>query len=227
MNTILLDLDGTLIHSNDEHALSWMQALRENGHEVAFASVRRRVGMGGDQMLPSLVNIEAHSPLGQRISERRKEIFRTAYLPHLHAIEGAHALVARFQREGYSLAVATSAGREEAESAIAQTGLAALSLRLVTGDAPGVEASKPAPDILLRAMEELGARPDKTQLIGDTPYDLSAAQRAGIRFVAFTCGGWSPQDFGGAEAVFEGPLHLLQNFPHSPFGHRAPYARSA
>lgn len=225
MDAILLDLDGTLIHSNDEHALAWMQALRENGHEVAFASVRRRIGMGGDQLLPSLVNVEAGSALGQRISERQKEIFRAAYLPHLHAVEGAHALVERFRREGFTLAIATSAGREEAEASIAQTRLADLSLPLVTGDEAA--ASKPAPDILIRAMEKLGARAEKTRLIGDTPYDLVSAQKAGIRFVAFTCGGWGRESFYDAEAAFDGPLDLLREFPLSPFGHRAPTARSA
>lgn len=225
MDAILLDLDGTLIHSNDEHALAWMQALRENGHEVAFASVRRRIGMGGDQLLPSLLNLEASSPLGRRITERQREIFRAAYLPHLHAIEGAHALVERFRREGFSLAIATSANREEAEAALAQTKLIDLALPLVTSEEN--MASKPEPDILLRAMKRIGARAEKTRLIGDTPYDLIAAQRAGIRFVAFTSGGWSPQDFYEAEAVFDGPLELLRAFPLSPFGHRAPIARSA
>lgn len=64
-------------------------------------------------------------------------------------------------------------------------------------------------------------------MIGDTPYDVEAAQRAGVRIIAFRCGGWTDVNFDGAVAIYDGPADLLANLDTSPLGsrQRSPAAR--
>jgi beta-phosphoglucomutase-like phosphatase (HAD superfamily) len=90
---IILDIDGTLVDSNDAHAKSWVEALAEYGYSVPFAKVRPLIGKGGDKVLPEVIGISENSPEGQKISQRRSEIFKERYLPHVRAFPGAHELL--------------------------------------------------------------------------------------------------------------------------------------
>jgi beta-phosphoglucomutase-like phosphatase (HAD superfamily) len=75
---VILDVDGTLVDSNDAHARSWVQAFAEHGITVAYEDVRRAIGMGGDKPMPLVCGIQAESAEGRRISSRRGEIFAHA-----------------------------------------------------------------------------------------------------------------------------------------------------
>jgi phosphoglycolate phosphatase-like HAD superfamily hydrolase len=85
VRAVLLDVDGTLIDSNDAHAHAWVDAGAEFGHAIEFAEVRRLIGMGGDKVLPRLTGLEEESDEGARLLERRGEIFRERYLSQLQA----------------------------------------------------------------------------------------------------------------------------------------------
>src|SRR3954467_6470327 len=87
---IMFDVDGTLVDSNDAHARAWVEALAEHGRRVAYDEVRRRIGMGGDKLLPAVTGIDAESAEGKAISKRRGEIFLAKYLPTLKPTPGAH-----------------------------------------------------------------------------------------------------------------------------------------
>src|SRR5688500_9218901 len=100
LKAVLLDVDGTLVDSNDAHAHAWVEALAEAGREVAFVRVRRLIGMGGDKLLPTVAGIAEESPEGQRIGERRSEIFCQRYLPRLRPFPGAAELCARMHQRG-------------------------------------------------------------------------------------------------------------------------------
>src|SRR5687767_3039800 len=108
IKTVLLDVDGTLIDSTDEHAYAWVDAGREFGYEIEFGRVRRMIGMGGDKVLPELTGLTEDSAEGKRILERRGEIFRTQYAPTLQPFAGARELLLRMRDDGYQLVVATS-----------------------------------------------------------------------------------------------------------------------
>src|SRR4051794_18553748 len=97
---VLLDVDGTLVDSNDAHARAWVTALAEAGVQVEFAAIRRLIGKGGDKLLPEVSGIDAESPKGKATSKRRGEIFQTEYLPKLEPFPGAKELLARMKRAG-------------------------------------------------------------------------------------------------------------------------------
>src|SRR4051812_39595949 len=100
---VLLDVDGTLVDSNDSHARAWVRALGENGCGVSLEMVRPLIGKGGDKLLPDAAGVEADSPKGKAISKRRAEIFQRDFLPSLRAFPRAKDLLERMKRQGLRL----------------------------------------------------------------------------------------------------------------------------
>lgn len=215
VTTVVLDIDGTLIDSNDAHAQAWVDVGREFGFDIDFHHVRRLIGMGGDKVLPELTGLEEDDDTGKRIKERRGEIFRDRYLPTLQPFPDARALLERFRDDGYALVVATSASKEDMDGLLKQAGIADLiEEKASSSDA---EESKPDPDIVQAALKSADAEPDEAIMLGDTPYDVEAAGRAGVRCVALRCGGWGDEDLGDAVAVYDHPADLLESYAGSPF----------
>jgi HAD superfamily hydrolase (TIGR01509 family) len=214
LEAVLLDIDGTLIDSNDAHALAWVDALAEAGHGVTFDRVRRLIGKGGDKVLRELTSIDKESPRGKEIEERRSEIFRKQYLPRLRPFPGAKALLERMHARGLRLIAATSAREDEMEALLEKTGAPDLFFRATSSSE--VERSKPDPDIVHAALRKAGCRPAAAIMLGDTPYDVDAARKAGVRVVALRSGGWSDEELRGAVAIYDGPQSLLIQFDRSP-----------
>jgi HAD superfamily hydrolase (TIGR01509 family) len=191
ITSVLLDLDGTLVDSNDAHAMSWMEALRTYSISVTFPQVREKIGMGADQLLPSL-GIFPENPHAHEIQEKRGDIFRQRYLPSIRPFPGAKELVEHLMRQGFKLVVATSSSQRDLDEILRQTGLDDL-LKNSTS-AKDAAYSKPEPDIIQAALQKVHATAREALMIGDTPYDIYSARRAGVDTIAFTCGGSSPQD---------------------------------
>src|SRR4051812_19719372 len=106
---VLLDIDGTLIASNDAHAHAWVEALAEQGMPVPFARVRPLIGMGGDKLIPAVTGLAADDPRGQELSKVRSRIFLERWLPTIRPFDQARELVQRIRDAGMRIAVATSA----------------------------------------------------------------------------------------------------------------------
>jgi HAD superfamily hydrolase (TIGR01509 family) len=213
VRAVLLDVDGTLIDSNDAHARAWVDAGREHGYDIEFGRVRWLVGMGGDRVLPELTGLEEESERGRALLDRRGAIFRERYLPELTAFPRTHELLARLRAEGKKLVVATSASETDLEALLEQARLEDLIDRSTNADE--AENSKPAPDIVEAALKKSGAAAGEVVMIGDTPYDVKAAQRAGVRIVGVECGGWNERELKGAVAVYRDPADLLENLDAS------------
>ena len=212
--TILLDVDGTLIDSNDAHAHAWIDVCREFGKEGDFATVRSMIGMGGDKLMPKAFGVEHDSKEGKKMSERRSEIFLERYLPTLQPFPMARELLIRMREDGHTLVVATSATTEEMGALLRAAGVTDL-LEEATSSSDA-KRSKPDPDIVHAALEKSDADPQDARMLGDTPYDVAAATRAGVGIVALRCGGWSADELQGAIAVYADPAELLREYDRSP-----------
>lgn len=219
MKGVLLDVDGTLLASNDAHAHSWVQTFREFGYSIPFDAVRPLIGMGGDKLLPKLTGLDHESEPARRLSARRAELFREAYLPTLRATPGAGELVDRMRADGLQLIVATSAREEELEPLLRQAGLESLIRKSTSSD--DADHSKPDPDIIHAALQRGRLEPSEAVMIGDTPYDVEAAHRAGVVAIAVRCGGWDDRALGRAEAIYDDPADVLRRYDSSPLRPRA------
>jgi phosphoglycolate phosphatase-like HAD superfamily hydrolase len=215
---VILDVDGTLVDSNDAHAQAWVEAFAQFGITVAYDHVRRSIGMGGDKLMPDVSGIEESSSLGAQIGKARAEIFKTRYLPRLQPFARVRELVSRFLDQGLVLAVASSAKENELTPLLQHAGVHDLiPMRTSSDDA---EESKPDPDIVVAALEKAKVPPAQAIMLGDTPYDVAAAKRAGIEIVGLECGGWTREALAGAVAVYRDPADLLAHYEVSPFAMR-------
>lgn len=205
--TVLLDVDGTLVDSNDAHANAWTRAFIEHGIEVRVSDVRRLIGMGGDKLLPAVADVQDSSPLGMALARRKKELFNAA-LPGLQPTAGARSLLEYLREREIRLVVATSADDREMRAILKQGGLEDMFSAHTTKE--DAAESKPDPDIVIAAMARADARPESTVMVGDTPYDISAAHRAGVAAIALRCGGyWADTDLRGAIEILDDPAALL------------------
>jgi len=220
---VIFDVDGTLVDSNDAHAHAWVQALAERGRRVAFSRVRPLIGMGSDKLLPKAAGLAADSPEGQTIVDRRREIFLRDWLPRLQPTHGARELLEWLRDDRLKLYVASSANADELQPLLRVAGADKMMESTTSSD--DAERSKPDPDIVKAAIERAGCSTDEIIMIGDTPYDVEAAARAGISIIALRSGGWPDGDLHGAAAVYDDPADLLDHYDLSPFKRPAP-ARS-
>jgi HAD superfamily hydrolase (TIGR01509 family) len=207
---VILDVDGTLIDSNDAHARAWTEVGEEFGRRIAFDDVRPLIGMGGDKVLPMLTGLQEEDDEGRRMTERRGEIFRARHLERLRPFPGTRALLERLKADGYRLVVASSASEEDLGGLLAQAGIADLVEE--TTSSSDAEESKPEPDIVEAALERAGVDASQAVMLGDTPYYVAAAGRAGVPLVAVRCGGWDDEGLRGAVAVYDDPADVLAHW---------------
>jgi HAD superfamily hydrolase (TIGR01509 family) len=215
-SAVLFDVDGTLVNSNDAHARAWAEAFAAFDIAVDLAHVRRCIGMGGDELMPEVAGVTEDSPLGRRITRRRSEIFKTRYLPDIQPFPDAAGLVAELKSRGFTAVAASSAKEDELRTLLEVAGAESLLDAATSSD--DAEESKPDPDIVHAALTRAHASPSQAVMIGDTPYDVEAARRAGVECVGFRCGGWDGPALRGAIAIYDGPWDLLARLDESPLG---------
>ena len=141
---VILDVDGTLVDSNDAHALAFEEAFREAGEELPFERIRPLIGKGSDKLMPELIG-----RYDEALARRKTAIFKARYLPHLQPFAGVRELLSYLKRRGVKLAVASSAGEDELDALLEAAGARDL-IDSRTG-ADDAEGSKPDPDIVQAA----------------------------------------------------------------------------
>lgn len=209
IGAFLFDVDGTLIDTNDLHAAAWQQTFEHFGTSLPFARVRGQIGKGGDNLLPALLPEDMVERRGEEIKAFRSQLFKRDYLPRAVPFEGVRALFEDIVAKGRRIVLASSAKRDELDYHLGLIGCADLVAATTSQD--DVDHSKPDPDIFRAALgkvEPLG--PGEVLVVGDTPYDMEAASKAGIRAVAVRCGGFPEADLraAGAAAIYDGPEDL-------------------
>lgn len=214
IQAVLFDLDGTLVDSNDYHVEAWDEAFRDADHPIDRAVIRGQIGKGGDLLVPALM---PHAPeaVQQAIAKAHGEIFHTRYLDRVRPFPGASALVRRVHDAGQRVVLASSAERRELKHYARLLGIADILDAQTSID--DVATSKPAGDIFAAAIAKLGAIPPAAVLaIGDTPYDVEAAAKAGAATVAVRSGGFSDDALAGAVAIYDGVAALVAEYDASP-----------
>ncbi len=219
---VILDMDGTLLDSNEAHAQTWWRAANAHGFKTKLEKVRKLIGMGGDHLVPALLDISADSDQGKAVAVLKDKIFKEDYLPFLRPFPRARDLVKAIAAKGAAIAIASSSDEEDLRKFLDIVGI-----REWIDDstsATDAEKSKPDPDIVQAAMGKLRRPADEILMIGDTPYDVAAARKSGIPIIALRCGGRSDEDLAGSLAIYDDPAALLEVLPTLPIS--APFASS-
>jgi HAD superfamily hydrolase (TIGR01509 family) len=169
--------------------------------------------MGADKLLPAIANLDDTSPEGRAIARRKKELF-DELLPRLRPTPGARALLEYLRSQRIDVVIATSAGERDMDALLKQAKLDGLVDRHASKS--DAAESKPDPDIVCAALALARSGPESTVMVGDTPYDIQAARRAGIATIALRCGGyWSDRDLDGALCILRDPQELLDQWRHA------------
>ncbi len=213
IRSVLFDVDGTLVDSNDLHAAAWQEAFRHFGVDLPLADVRVQIGKGGDNLIPSLLPPDLVERRQAEIEEFRSDLFRRDYLPKVRPFPGIRPLFERLKADGVRIVLATSARQEELDHHVELMGIRDLIDAATSKD--DVDHSKPCPDLFEAAFAKAEV-PDAemVRVVGDTVWDMEAAARAGIPAVAVLCGGFARADLAeaGAIHIFEGPGDLLDRY---------------
>lgn len=207
---ILFDIDGTLVLSNDAHAHAWVEAFAKYKYTTTFEEVRPLIGKGSDKLIPQLFSdLSGEDGLGKEIAEFRSELFLEKYIHDVVPAPGARELVEVLREKNIRTVVASSATSKELHSLLKIAGVEELLTEKTSSS--DVENSKPDPDIVAVALKKIQIPPKQVLMIGDTPYDVEAAEICDVSVVAVTCGGWSENDLHGAWKIFKDPADVLSN----------------
>ena len=209
----ILDVDGTLVDTNYQHAVAWYRAFRQHGIVLPVWRIHRHIGMGGDQLVAALTDEQTDERLGDDVRTAEKALYM-ALIEEVEPMEGARELIAGLKEDGHRVVLASSAKEQEVEHY-----LDLLDARELADDwttSADVEATKPEPDLVQAAVEKAGG--GEAVLIGDTPWDCKAAERAGVPTIALLTGGFGREELeeAGAVAVFESIPELRENLDGTP-----------
>jgi HAD superfamily hydrolase (TIGR01509 family) len=205
----ILDIDGTLVDTNYQHAISWFRAFRDHDLTLPIWQLHRHIGMGGDQLVTAVTDEKTEERLGDELRAAESEHYMTM-IDEVRPMECAHALIEELNRRGHQVVFASSA--KDAEVDVYLDLLEARDIVEAWTTSADVESTKPAPDLVQAALEKVDGRPDQAVLIGDTPWDVEAALKAGVPTLTVLTGGFSAQELtdAGAVSVFESVAQLRE-----------------
>jgi len=210
---VLFDLDGTLVNSNEAHVEVWDRVFRDAGHAIGREVIRGQIGKGGDLLVPDLLP-ELEEAAHRALADRHGELFKAEWLDRIVPFPRAHDLLARVHARGARVVFASSASEGELKHYLRLLEAEALVDARTSIDDVGT--SKPAPDIFAVALEKAGVGPERALAVGDSPFDIEAARKAGIGTVAVRSGGFSDDALAGAVAIYDDVADLLARFEASP-----------
>ncbi len=211
----ILDVDGTLVDSNYQHALAWYRAFRLHGITLPVWRCHRAIGMGGDQLIAHLAGEGFAEREGSTVSIQEHTLFQQLR-PEVQPFEGAHDLIEDLKVRGCKVVLASSAKPEDISHFLDL--LNARELADGWTDSSSVEQTKPEPDLIEAALELVGGGP--AVMLGDSTWDCAAAKAAKVETVCVRTGGFGADELrdAGAVAVFDSIVELRKRLDETPFG---------
>ena len=215
MTAAILDVDGTLVDTNYQHALAWYRAFRQHDIIVPVWRIHRAIGMGGDQLVGHLIGEERAEELGDDIRAAEKPLY-LAMIEEVEPFEGARELIADLKERGHTVVLASSAKSNEVEHYLDLLDARDLADDWTTSD--DVEETKPSPDLVQAALKKAGT--GSGVMVGDTTWDVEAAKRAGVETIAVMTGGFGADELreAGALVVFDSIGELCGRVGETPLG---------
>jgi HAD superfamily hydrolase (TIGR01549 family) len=209
----VIDVDGTLVDTNYQHALAWYRAFRSNGLVLQLWRIHRHIGMGGDHMVAALAGRNAEHSKGEEIRASEKRLYQEL-IEEVEPMNGARELIAELKRRGHAVVLASSAKPEELDHYLDL--LAATDIVDGWTSSGDVSSTKPAPDLIEAALEKAEGRDGV--MVGDSTFDCQSATNAGIKTLGVLTGGFSEAELrdAGAIAVFESIQELLERLDETP-----------
>lgn len=218
IDTVVLDLDGTLVDSVYVHTLAWRAALRDVGVEVPAHRLHRAIGMGGDRLVAHVTDAGVERAMGDTVRERHAHHL-DARFHDITATEGAEELLETLRARGLHVVVATSGDREMTDRLLDLVpGARALLEHTISGS--DAEESKPAGDLAAVALRAVQA--SSAALLGDATWDAQTAGQVRIPCLGLLTGGITAAELtdAGCVEVYDSPADLAARLDGSLLGRR-------
>lgn len=206
-DTVVLDIDGTLLDSNYHHAVAWSRAFEQVlDRHVPIAAIHRHLGMGGDRLVAAVAGDEVEEQHGDAVRERWEREYDEV-IDETRLFEQARELLAALGAAGLKVVLASSSIPKHAERPLELLRAGEHSDAWTTSE--DAEESKPHPELLEEALAKVGG--GRAVMVGDAVWDVEAANAQGIPTIGLLCGGYGRQDLldAGAIAVYADPADLL------------------
>lgn len=197
VDTVLLDVDGTLVDSTYLHAVAWMKAFTGLDLAPQWWRVHRAIGMGGDRLVAEICGADVEEALGDTLRDDWERRYR-GMVGDLRPCPGAREFVRSLVDSGLRVALASSGKAEFTDAALKVLDLDRDALAAVTSS-DDADSSKPAPDILSVALEQSGGT--RAVVVGDTVWDVASAHRLPADCVGVMSGGFAEAELRDAGAV--------------------------
>jgi HAD superfamily hydrolase (TIGR01549 family) len=209
----LLDVDGTLVDTNYQHAIAWYRAFRKHDIILPLWRIHRHIGMGGDHMIEALAGNDAEHRIGEDVRAAEKDLY-AELIGEIEPMHDARRLILDLRERGHEVVLASSAKAEELDHYLDM--LDARDIVNAWTSSADVDATKPHPDLVDTAMDK--TKSDAAVMIGDSTWDCEAARRAGVKTVALLTGGLSDEELrdSGAVAVYESLTDLREHLDETP-----------
>jgi HAD superfamily hydrolase (TIGR01549 family) len=210
---MIFDLDGTLVDSNPAHVEAWRRTFQRFGFEVPAARIVPEIGKGGDKLIPSLLGDQVDREYGEALRKAQKEEFLAiAGRERFQVLPGAIEIFSALRERGIRTALATSSDDKHLDATFASAGVDFRPLADVVVTRSPREPSKPSPDLVVDAVEQLSLRQAECAMVGDTIYDGQACQSAGVVFLGVLTGPADESELldAGAVGVWRDVGHLLR-----------------
>jgi HAD superfamily hydrolase (TIGR01549 family) len=211
--SFLFDLDGTLVDSVYQHVLAWREALAAEGIELSVWRIHRKIGMSGGLFSRMLLR-----EMGYHIDAERIDMLRRLHAAafnrvaaDIQLLPGARELLSYLTHSGMPWAIATSGRLETARPLLEKLDIDVGRIPIVTRDQ--VKYGKPDPDLFLAAAARLQVGIESALVVGDSVWDMLAAQRARALGGGLLSGGYGREELerAGACRVYEDPADLLRH----------------
>ena len=209
---LIFDLDGTLIDSVYQHVVSWREALEAVGLHLSSWQIHRRIGMSDELLMNAFMRDSGHRLRDVEI-EQAKKIQTEAYFKlseNVKPLPGAKELLRTLKEKKVPHAIGTSSNHERSKPSLEMLGIARR-VPVITGDE--IKRAKPNPDMFLACAQKMKVDISDCIIVGDSVWDLLAAQRARALGVGLLSGGFSADelDSAGAYRVYDDPADLLEH----------------
>jgi HAD superfamily hydrolase (TIGR01549 family) len=208
----ILDIDGTLVDTNPGHVEAWRRTFRRFGYDVQAERIVVEIGKGGDKLIPSVLGQEVERRLGDALRKAQKEEFLSiAKSVRFRVFPGVEELFQTLRGRGIRSALATSSDEKHLDATLVSAGLDLRQLSDVVVTRSPDDASKPAPDLILAALEELHLPAGQCAMVGDTVYDGQACLAAGVIFLGVLTGPATEEELlqAGAGSVWRDVAHIV------------------
>ena len=214
---MVFDLDGTIVDSNEFHVEAWDRAFQHFGKHFPMSKLREHIGKGSDQYLPEFLTSRELKTIGKQIDEFRSKLFREEFLSQVKPFPKVRELFERIREDGKKIALATSSQADDVKTYTKLAGIDDLVDCQTTADDAG--ESKPEPDVFEMSLGKLVVPADHAVAVGDTRFDVEAAEKIGLKTIALLCGRAADEETlqkAGSIAIYKDPADLLANYDQSP-----------